>query len=85
MMPGTAHCIPNQDALGKRTMIMRAVSIDGEDLPTLTNQQHLLLANVADDAATIRDVLERNAKRQIWASRMNFVTHQRILTYRRMP
>jgi hypothetical protein len=63
MMPRTANRILNEDALGKRTMIVRAVSIDGEDLTTSTNKQHLLLVNVADDTATIRDVLECNAKR----------------------
>src|SRR5689334_5589802 len=81
MMPRTAHCIFDQNALGKWAMVMRAVGVDSEDLPASPNQQHLLLGHVADNAATIRKIVERYAKRQIWACRMIFVTHQRVLAY----
>lgn len=75
MVPRTAHRFPNYDAVRKRSMIMAAVSADREQFRTRANQQHFLVADVANQP-TIDEVGERNTLRQIRATRRSlFLGH----------
>jgi len=48
MMPGAADAVADDKAVGERPVIMTAMRVDGEDLGAGTYQQHLLIADMAE-------------------------------------
>src|SRR5437667_239667 len=64
-MPGAAHGVADYDAIGERTVIMRAMGADREQLRPATHQENLVIAGMTDELAAIGKLRERNALHQI--------------------
>jgi hypothetical protein len=63
-MPRTAHAFAGHQALGERSMIMRAMRADGEDFIAASHQQHLFVADMAQKLA-VDKILDGDALRQV--------------------
>jgi hypothetical protein len=63
MMPGTPHGVPNQQPFGKRSAVVRAFAIDGEERIASPRQHHGVLANVSSEHASISNVVNGDAAR----------------------
>ena len=55
-MPGTAHRVADDQALGERPVVVRAVRADREELVAAPRQDHLVVVDAATDDGTVRDV-----------------------------
>ena len=64
-MPGAAHRVADQQAFGERTVIVRAGCADGEHLVAAARQQHLLVADMAEQHGAVGEVGEGNTLAQI--------------------
>ena len=58
-MPGTAHAFAGYETLGQRAVIMRAMGADGEDFAAALHQQHLFVADMAEELA-VDEIRERD-------------------------
>src|SRR5438876_7999530 len=67
-MPRTAHAFAGHQALGERSMIMRAMCADGEDFITASYQQHLLIADIAQKFA-VDEILDCDTLREVRSAR----------------
>ena len=56
VMPGAAHRVADQQPFGERAVIVAAVRADGEDLAAAARQQHLLVADMADQHAAVGEL-----------------------------
>ena len=66
VMPRAAHGVADHDAVGERTVIMRAMGADREHLRPATHQENLVIAGMTDELAAIGKLREVNALHQIW-------------------
>ena len=48
VMPGTADALALDDAIGKRTVIVAAMRVDGENLVACAHQQHFVVADMSE-------------------------------------
>ena len=60
-MPGTADGIADDEAVAERTVVMRAMSPDREDLMPAADQQDRLSAGMADEFLAIGKLRDWNA------------------------
>ncbi len=65
VMPWTTHGPVDYQPVDERTVIMAAKGVDGENLCSETNQQHLRFANMTNELAAVRKSVERYPLRQI--------------------
>ena len=65
MVPRTTDGIADHKAFGERAVIVAAVGGDGEDFGAVAGQQHLLVADMAQQHAAIGKIGEGNAPGQI--------------------
>ena len=63
----------DHETVGERTAVVRALGADREDLGPAAHQQHLLVADMADELAAIGKLGERNALGQIGAGLLGMV------------
>src|SRR5579863_6683838 len=78
VMPGTAHALADHDALGERAVIVAAMRGDGEYFGAAAHEQHLLVADMADELA-VGEVWERDPLGQVRAARRGlFLRHRRV-------
>src|SRR5436190_16775977 len=75
-MPRTAHAFADDQALGERSMIMRAMRADGEDFITASHQQHLLVADMAQEFA-VDEILDCDTLREVRSARRFLLVRHR--------
>jgi hypothetical protein len=75
MMPRAPDRAVDDQSFGKRAAVMRAMRTDGEELRTAPDQQHRLLADVAEKLVPIGDLVLRNSERQIRPLGLRLVSH----------
>src|SRR5690242_914438 len=63
-MPGAAHALAGDETLGQRAVIMRAMRADGENVIAALLQQHLLVADMAEEL-TVDKVGQRDTLGQV--------------------
>src|SRR6516225_401429 len=63
-MPGTAHAFAGDKSLGQRAVIMGAMRANGEDFVAAVHQQHLLVADMAEELA-VDEIRQRDAPREV--------------------
>ncbi len=68
VVPGAPHRIVDNEPLDERSMIMGAGRAEGEDVSPTTHQQDILVADMADELASVGKRGERNSLRQIGAA-----------------
>jgi hypothetical protein len=73
MVPGAAHRLAGHDAVGERTMIMRAMGRNREYLRTAPHQKHFLAADMANQLGAIAKCIAGNAQRQIRTGRFGLI------------
>ena len=64
MVPGASDSIADDQTLGERSVVMRAVRTDRKDLRLTLDDQHLLIADVSLQDA-VAELMRRNASGQI--------------------
>ena len=74
VVPGAAHAVPVDRALGQRAAVVAAGCADGEDLVALAHDQHGVVARVADDRFSVHELGERDARGQIWSTWLSLVS-----------
>src|SRR6516162_1339625 len=67
-MPGTAHALAGNETLGQRAVIMGAMGADSEDFAAALHQQHLLVADMAEELA-VNKIRQRDALGEVRALR----------------
>src|SRR4029078_10127469 len=76
VMPGASHGITDHDAFSKRAVIMCAGRADGEELFTLSCDQHCLCADVTQHQSAVGNVGHCNAFCEIGTGRFfRFLAH----------
>ena len=66
-MPGTADVVAGHEAVGERAVIVAAMRVDREDLAARAHQQHVLLADMAEQHVVL-EIIGRDAEREIGTS-----------------
>ena len=84
-MPGTAHGVADHESLGERTVVMRAVSADREKLRAATDQQYLLVADMAEKLSSVGDLVLRNPSVRSGPLGLGWSAISIILSWRRSP
>ena len=54
VMPGTSHRIVDNEALRERTIVVGALSADGENVSAAAHEQNRVLSDMADELAAVR-------------------------------
>src|SRR5690606_31421519 len=65
MMPRAPHGVVDDQAFAEGTVIVRAERTDGEDLVAAADDQHLVVADAADQLAAVGKRIARNTGREI--------------------
>ena len=65
VVPGAADHVAHHQPLGQRPAVMGAGGADGKDLGATAQQEHLLVAQMAEQLAAIRQMGERHAGRKL--------------------
>ena len=70
-MPGTAHGVADHEALGERTVVVRAMGADREQLRAAPHQQDLVVADMTEQLSAVGEVCSRQCPapdrgRRIW-------------------
>jgi hypothetical protein len=68
VMPWTAHCGADQQTVGKRTVIVRTVRGQREQFAVLTDEKHLVVANMTGHHGAVPEIACRNATGEIGSS-----------------
>ena len=66
-MPGAADVVADHKAVGERAMIMAAMRVDREDFGARAHQQHIGLADMAEQHVVL-EIARRDAEREIGTS-----------------
>ena len=74
-MPGTAHGVADHEPVGERTVVMRAMGADREDLRAAAHQQNLLVADMADELAAVGKLGDVQRPASDRATRLGLVSH----------
>ena len=76
MVPGAAHGILDEEALGERRTVMRAERIDREHLAAAPCQQYRLIADAPKQHGAIGDLREGKTQGEIGPARLRcFLGH----------
>jgi len=67
MMERATNRVPDDEPLAQRPVIVGALGADGEQPPGRAHQQHVLLADLADEIGTVGNGVGRHAGRQVWS------------------
>ena len=70
VMPRTSYGVVDDQPFGERTAIMGADGADGEDFRSPPREQHLLLSDMAEQLASVRQVGRGDPLREVWAGRL---------------
>ncbi|MGY4262988.1 hypothetical protein ACVJF2_001558 [Bradyrhizobium sp. USDA 4519] len=73
-MPGAMDGLALKEAFGERAVVMAAMRVDGEDIRPRAHQQHVLVADMAEQHRA-REVGEGNALCQIRTGRSLLIGH----------
>src|SRR5262249_35589734 len=73
VVPGAAHGVVDHEAVAERTVIVRAVGADREDVAPAAHQQNLLVSDMADELAAVGELGKRDALREIGAGRLGLI------------
>ena len=65
VVPGTAHRVADDEPVGERAVIVGAMGADREDLGAAAHQQHLLLADMAEQLAAVIEFGKGNSLPEI--------------------
>ena len=69
-MPRTPHGVVNEDALRQRPAVMRTGRADREELAAAACDQNGLVADMAGQHAAVRQLVDRDAQRQVGTPRV---------------
>ena len=83
VVPGTAHRIADNEAVGERTVVVAAVSRRREDLLADAYQQHLVLADMTGQHAAVGEFCEGDALGQVGAAGLGLIVGHFVLLERR--
>jgi len=75
MVPGAAHGIADDQPLGERAAIVGAGRADGKKLAAAAREQHRLLPDMPAEHASVGNVVQRNALREIGPLRLGLLGH----------
>ena len=78
-MPGTAHRAADNESLGERAAIVRAMGADGERLGAATHEQHRLFLHMANELAAIWQFSGGDSKREIGAGGLRLIFSHSVL------
>ncbi len=82
-MPGAADSVASYQTLDERTVIVRAVRVDGEYLRPAARKQHPRIAAMADQLPAVGKIGNSDTSRQIRTSCVSvFRSHSLLLGYR---
>jgi hypothetical protein len=79
VMPRTAHCVVDNEALRERTVVVGAQSAERENVSAAAHEQNRVLSDMADQLAAVRQFGESNSLRQIGADGLSLVFSHFIL------
>ena len=65
MVQRAANRVAHEEAFGERTVVVRAMRTDREDSIAGARQKNLILADVPEDHAPVRNRVERETARQV--------------------
>jgi hypothetical protein len=72
--------MPDHQAFGEGSVVMRAGRADGEELIAVAGNEHRIVADMAADHPTVGNIFGGNALREIGARGLRLLgAHQRIL------
>ena len=64
-MPGTSHRVIDNEPLRERTIVVRALSADRENVSAATHEQNRLLSDMADELGAVWQFGGEHSQRQI--------------------
>src|SRR5665213_3219546 len=74
VVPRTAHCVVDHEAIDQRTVIVLAMSADRKHLGSTTYQQHFFIAHMAHELTAIGQIGQRHSLYQIGTRRRRMVS-----------
>jgi hypothetical protein len=79
VMPGTSHRIVDNEALRERTIVMGALSADGEQASAAAHKQNRVLSDMAEQLGSVRQFARGNSQRQIRADWLGLLLSHFVL------
>src|SRR5262249_37188738 len=76
MMPRTAHGFADEETLGQRAVVVRALGAHRQQLLPAARQQHRLASSLPEKHGGIGNLGERHSLRKIGAIRFLFLAHE---------
>src|SRR5205814_3651399 len=76
VVPRTTDGVANDQTVGQRTVIVRAMRADGKQLVALPNEDRIVLADAAGEGAAVGHALKGNAALEVRHCRSRLVGHR---------
>src|SRR5438270_688818 len=81
VVPGTAHCVLDEDPLSEWTVVVGAFGADREQLLTTAREQHRVVRDVPQNHAALFNIRKRHPLRKVGSVELLLVAHGWLLTY----
>jgi hypothetical protein len=78
-MPGASHRVIDNEPLRERTVVVRALSADRENVSAATHEQNRVLSDMAGELGAVWQFAGGNAQRQIGAGGLRLIFSHFVL------